>query len=211
MNPALASRAFLFFAYPAQMTGDKIWTAIDGITSATPLAILASSEPAAGLSGIGYSWWQLFLGTTTGAMGETSVLACTLGAVLLLVTGVAPWRVIVSMLIGGLIASLFFMMQGAPPNALYTVPPHYHLVLGSFAFGMVFMATDPVSASMTSAGRWIFGILIGFMCVLIRVINPAFPEGMMLAILFANIFAPLIDYVVIQLNIRRRQRRHVRV
>jgi Na+-transporting NADH:ubiquinone oxidoreductase subunit B len=208
MNPALASRAFLFFAYPAQMTGDKIWTAIDGVTSATPLAILASSEPAAGLSGIGYSWWQLFLGTTTGAMGETSVLACTLGAVLLLVTGVAPWRVIVSMLIGGLIASLFFMMQGAPPNALYTVPPHYHLVLGSFAFGMVFMATDPVSAAHTQMGQWIYGGLIGILCIVIRVANPAFPEGVMLAIIFGNVFAPLLDHFVLQANIKRRMVRH---
>lgn len=208
MNPALASRAFIYFAYPAQLTGDKIWTAVDGITSATPLAVIASADPAGGVAGLGYSWWQLFIGTIPGSLGETSTLACILGAIILLSTRIAPWRVIVSMLIGGCITSLFFMMQSEPANALYTIPPHYHLVLGSFAFGMVFMATDPVSAAHTRLGQWFYGGLIGILCIVIRVANPAYPEGVMLAILLGNVFAPLFDYFVLQANIKRRMVRH---
>ncbi len=208
MNPALASRAFIYFAYPAQITGDAIWTAVDGVTSATPLGAIAVADPSTGIASLGYSWTQLFIGNFPGSMGETSTLACLLGAIVLLATRVAPWRVIVSMLIGGLIASLFFMLQAEPANALYTIPPHYHLVLGSFAFGMVFMATDPVSAAHTRMGQWFYGGLIGFLCILIRVANPAYPEGVMLAILLGNVFAPLIDYFVLQANIKRRMLRH---
>lgn len=208
MNPALASRAFIYFAYPAQITGDAIWTAVDGVTRATPLGAIAVADPSTGITSLGYSWTQLFIGNFPGSMGETSTLACLLGAIVLLATRVAPWRVIVSMLIGGLIASLFFMLQSEPANALYTIPPHYHLVLGSFAFGMVFMATDPVSAAHTRMGQWFYGGLIGVLCILIRVANPAYPEGVMLAILLGNVFAPLIDYFVLQANIKRRMLRH---
>lgn len=208
MNPALASRAFIYFAYPAQITGDAVWTAVDGITSATPLGLIAVADPANNIAGLGYSWTQLFIGNIPGSMGETSTLACLLGAIVLLATRVAPWRVIVSMLIGGLLASLFFVFQSEPANALYTIPPHYHLVLGSFAFGMVFMATDPVSAAHTRLGQWYYGGLIGVLCILIRVANPAYPEGVMLAILLGNVFAPLFDWFVLQANIKRRMLRH---
>lgn len=208
MNPALASRAFIYFAYPAQITGDTIWTAVDGVTSATPLGVLAVTHPAGELGNIGLDWWQLFIGTIPGSMGETSTLACLLGAAVLLITRVASWRIIVSMLLGGLLASIFFMFVPEPANALYTVPPHYHLVLGSFAFGMVFMATDPVSAAHTRTGQWFYGGLIGILCIVIRVANPAYPEGVMLGILLGNVFAPLIDYFVLQANIKRRMVRH---
>lgn len=208
MNPALASRAFIYFAYPAQITGDAIWTAVDGVSSATPLAAMVSADPASGITNLGYSWWQLFIGTVPGSMGETSTLACLLGAIVLLATRIAPWRVIASMLIGGFITSMLFVLQSDPANALYALPPHYHLVIGSFAFGMVFMATDPVSAAHTRLGQWFYGGLIGILCILIRVINPAYPEGVMLAILLGNVFAPLIDYFVLQANIKRRMVRH---
>lgn len=208
MNPALASRAFIYFAYPAQITGDAVWTAVDGVTAATPLGTIATAAPGAGIDALGYSWSQLFIGTIPGSFGETSTLACLLGAVVLLVTRIAPWRVIVSMLLGGLVASLFFYLQAEPSNALYGIPPHYHLVLGGFAFGMIFMATDPVSAAHTRAGQWAYGVLTGVLCILIRVANPAYPEGVMLAILLGNVFAPLFDYFVLQANIKRRMIRH---
>lgn len=208
MNPALASRAFIYFAYPAQITGDKVWTAVDGVTAATPLGNMALADPVIGLTGLGYSWWELFAGTIPGSLGETSTLACILGAILLLITRIAPWRVIASMTMGGLIASLFFVIQTDTSNALYLIPPHYHLVLGGFAFGMIFMATDPVSAAHTRLGQWFYGGLIGILCIVIRVANPAYPEGVMLAILLGNVFAPLIDYFVLQANIKRRMVRH---
>jgi Na+-transporting NADH:ubiquinone oxidoreductase subunit B len=208
MNPALASRAFIYFAYPAQITGDAIWVAVDGITSATPLGAIAVADPSTGISALGYSWSQLFMGNFPGSMGETSTFACLLGAIILLATRIAPWRVIASMLLGGFVASIFFVMQNEPANALYNIPPHYHLVLGSFAFGMIFMATDPVSAAHTRIGQWFYGALIGALCILIRVANPAYPEGVMLAILLGNVFAPLIDYFVLQANIKRRMLRH---
>jgi len=207
VNPALASRAFIYFAYPADITGDKVWTAVDGFTSATPLATLASTAPG-GAAGLGHSWWQLFLGTTPGSMGETSTLACLLGAILLLVTGIASWRVMVSMLLGALLTCIYFQLQEAPANALYTLPPHYHLVLGGFAFGLVFMITDPVSSAHTRMGQWFYGALAGILTIVIRVANPAYTEGTMLAILLANVFAPLIDYFVLQANIKRRMVRH---
>ena len=148
-----------------------------------------------------------FLGFMQGSMGETSAAACLIGAVIIAYTGVGSWRIMLSMLIGGMGFSLLLWIIGSDTNPMFAVPWHWHLVLGSVAFGLVFMATDPVSAAMTNTGKWFFGILIGLMTVLIRVVNPAFPEGVMLAILFANVFAPLIDYVVIRLNVRRRQRR----
>ena len=206
LNPALTGRAFLFFAYPAQMSGDNVWIAIDGYSSATPLG-LGAVDGLAGIGAEGYTWMQSFLGFIPGSLGETSTLACLLGAAFLIYTRVASWRIIAGVFLGMVVTSLLFNMIGSQTNPMYAMPWHWHLVLGGFAFGMVFMATDPVSAAMTNTGRWIFGALIGFMTVLIRVVNPAFPEGVMLAILFANIFAPLIDYCVIQANIRRRARR----
>ena len=210
LNPALTGRAFLFFAYPAAISGDQVWVAVDGYSSATPLGVGGTGGMEA-IANAGYTWWEAFIGLIPGSLGETSTLACLIGAAFLIYTRVASWRIIFGVFLGMVGTALLFNAVGSDTNPMMAMPWHWHLVLGGFAFGMVFMATDPVSASMTTAGRWVFGILIGFMCVLIRVINPAFPEGMMLAILFANIFAPLIDYVVIQLNIRRRQRRHVRV
>jgi len=210
LNPALTGRAFLFFAYPAAISGDQVWVAVDGYSSATPLGVGAGGGVEA-IVNAGYSWWNAFIGLIPGSLGETSTLACLIGAVFLIYTRVASWRIIFGVFFGMVGTALLFNAIGSDTNAMMAMPWQWHLVLGGFAFGMVYMATDPVSAAMTNAGRWVFGILIGFMTVLIRVINPAFPEGMMLAILFANIFAPLIDYVVIQLNIRRRQRRHVRV
>jgi len=205
VNPALASRAFVFFAYPAQMSGDQIWVAVDGFSGATALSALATGQTAASLP---ISWTQAFLGVTPGSMGETSTLACLLGAIILLVTGIASWRIMVAMLLGALAATLFFQFSGDPTNPLCSVPPHWHLVMGGFAFGLVFMATDPVSSTHTNPGKWIYGILIGFLAIIIRVANPAFPEGVMLAILLGNVFAPLIDYFVIQANIKRRMLRH---
>ncbi len=205
LNPALTGRAFLFFAYPAFMSGDEVWVAVDGYSGATPLGIAAS----AGMEGVvreGTTWWQAFLGVIPGSLGETSALGCLLGGIFLVYTRIASWRIILGVFFGMVATSLLFNWIGAGP--MFLVPWHWHLVLGGFAFGMVFMATDPVSASATDAGRWIFGFLIGFMTVLIRVVNPAFPEGIMLAILFANIFAPTIDYFVVRANTRRRMKRY---
>lgn len=207
LNPALVGRAFLYFAYPAEITGDQVWVAVDGYSSATPLG-LGALDGMDAITVAGYSWWQAFIGLMPGSLGETSTLACLIGAVFLIYTKVASWRIIVGVFLGMVGTVLLFNALASDANPMMAMPWHWHLVLGGFAFGMVFMATDPVSAAMTTAGRWVFGILIGFMTVLIRVMNPAFPEGIMLAILFANIFAPLIDYVVIQINIRRRLRRH---
>jgi Na+-transporting NADH:ubiquinone oxidoreductase subunit B len=201
LNPALTGRAFLFFAYPAQMSGDAVWTAVDGYTGATALSIMASE----GMDVLrqGMSWTEAFLGNMHGSIGETSTLAILLGGVLMLYTRVASWRIIAGVMLGMVAMALLFNSIDSD-NPMFAVPWYWHMVVGGFAFGMIFMATDPVSASMTSAGKWWFGILIGVMVVLIRVVNPAFPEGMMLAILFANLFAPLIDHFVIQANIKRR-------
>lgn len=208
LNPALTARAFLYFAYPAQISGDAVWTALDGFSGATPLGALAVASVEQGMDAIQVTWSQAFLGTIPGSMGETSALACVLGALVLTATGIGSWRIMVSMLLGGLgFATLLFSI-GSPTNAMFQMPPHWHLVTGGFAFGMVFMATDPVSASMTGTGKWIYGALIGVLTILIRVINPAFPEGVMLAILFGNVLAPLIDYFVIQANIKRRLARN---
>ena len=202
LNPALTGRAFLYFAYPAQLSGDAVWTAVDGYTGATALSVVASQ----GMDAVEqqWSWMQAFVGSIPGSIGETSTLAIFIGGILLLLTRVASWRIMAGVMIGMMGLSTLFNVVGSDNNLAFAMPWYWHLVTGGFAFGMVFMATDPVSASMTNTGKWYFGILIGVMTVLIRVVNPAFPEGIMLAILFANIFAPLIDHFVIQANIKRR-------
>ena len=205
LNPALTGRAFLYFAYPAQISGDAVWVAADGYTGATPLSI-AFQEDMAALSSQ-YSWWDAFIGFLPGSVGEVSTLAIFIGAAVLLWTRIASWRIMLGCMIGLIATSMLFNLIGSDTNSMFAMPWYWHLVVGGFAFGMVFMATDPVSASMTNPGRLIFGILIGVMTVLIRVVNPAFPEGIMLAILFANLFAPLIDYFFVQANIKRRNRR----
>ncbi|MDX1496490.1 MAG: NADH:ubiquinone reductase (Na(+)-transporting) subunit B [Salinisphaeraceae bacterium] len=206
LNPALTGRAFLFFAYPAQMSGDAVWVAADGFSAATPLGVAAAGGMAA-VQEAGVTWGQSFLGSIGGSMGETSTLACLIGAAFLLYTRVASWRIMSGVLVGAIATTLLLNLVGSDTNPMFGMPWYWHVVLGGFAFGTIYMATDPVSASMTNTGRWIFGALIGFMCIMIRVVNPAFPEGMMLAILFANIFAPLIDHFVMQANVRRRQKR----
>lgn len=205
LNPALVGRAFLFFAYPGEMSGDSVWVALDGYTGATPLGLGAAE----GMTAIqqSYSWFSAFIGGIPGSIGATSALACLLGGVFLIYTRVASWRIIAGVFLGMFVTATLFNLIGSDDNPMFAMPWYWHLVVGGFAFGMVYMATDPVSAAHTNLGRWIFGALVGFMTVLIRVVNPAYPEGIMLAILFSNIFAPLIDYGVIQANIRRRQRR----
>ncbi|MCR8921909.1 NADH:ubiquinone reductase (Na(+)-transporting) subunit B [Dasania sp. GY-MA-18] len=202
LNPALAGRAFLFFAYPAQMSGDAVWTAIDGYTGATALSIAASDGMAALQQAM--TWNQAFIGNIQGSMGETSTLAILIGGLILLWTRIASWRIVVGVMLGMVATSTLFNLIGSDSNPMFAMSWEWHLVLGGFAFAMFFMATDPVSASMTDAGKWFFGLLIGFMVVIIRVVNPAFPEGMMLAVLFANLFAPFIDHFVVQANIKRR-------
>jgi len=221
LNPALTARAFLYFAYPAEIVGDTVWTAVDGFSGATPLGALAAAKVETGMAAItggqlGISWEQAFLGTMQGSMGETSALACLIGAAILIFTGVGSWRIMVGVLIGamGLSGVMYGFASGAEAgtftNAMFLMPPQWHLVTGGLAFGLVFMATDPVSAAMTQTGKWFYGGLIGVMTILIRVVNPAFPEGMMLAILFGNVFAPTIDYCVLSLNIMRRKARNAR-
>ncbi|MEM7461674.1 MAG: NADH:ubiquinone reductase (Na(+)-transporting) subunit B [Pseudomonadota bacterium] len=206
LNPALTGRAFLYFAYPAQMSGDTIWTPVDGFSGATNLAIAASD----GYQDIvvrGTTWMDSFLGVVQGSIGETSALACMIGLAFLLVTKIANWRLVVGCM-GGMIGfSLLLNLIGSSTNPMFAMPWYWHFVLGGYAFGLAFMVTEPVSAAHTNLGRYIYGALIGVMVVMIRVLNPAFPEGMMLAILFGNVFAPLIDYFVVQANIRRRARR----
>jgi len=203
LNPALTGRAFLFFAYPASMSGDTVWTAVDGFSGATPLGI-AAVEGMDGIAAAGYSWSASFLGTIQGSLGETSTLACLIGAAFLLLTKIASYRIMLGVFFGMVATTLLLNTIGSESNPMFAMPWYWHLVVGGFAFGMVYMATDPVSAAMTNKGRWMFGLLIGFMVVLIRVVNPAFPEGMMLAILFANLVAPLIDFGVVQSNVKRR-------
>ena len=208
LNPALTGRAFLFFAYPAFMSGDEVWVAVDGYSGATPLAAAAVGGMDA-VAREGYTWWQAFVGVIPGSLGETSTLACLLGGLFLVYTRIASWRIILGVLLGMVSTSLLFNWIGGT-NPMLATPWYWHLVLGGFAFGTVYMATDPVSAAATDAGRWIFGFLIGFMTVLIRAVNPAFPEGIMLAILFANVFAPTIDHFVVRANTRRRRKRYTR-
>jgi len=204
LNPALTGRAFLFFAYPAQISGDKVWTAVDGISSATPLAHAAEG----GLQAVVKvtSWFDAFFGMIPGSLGETSALACLFGAAILILSGIGSWRIMLSGLGSVVIFSSLFMLIGSGTNPMFGLGPHWHLVLGGLAFGLVFMATDPVSGAMTEEGQWLYGFLIGSMCIMIRVVNPAFPEGMMLAILFGNVFAPLIDQLVLKYHIKRRLR-----
>ncbi|KPA22482.1 MULTISPECIES: NADH:ubiquinone reductase (Na(+)-transporting) subunit B [unclassified Shimia] len=208
LNPALTGRAFLYFAYPANMSGDTIWTPVDGFSGATALSI-GASQGYQELAANGMNWMNSFVGTVQGSIGEVSALACLIGLAFLLITKIANWRLVVGCM-GGMIGfSLLLNLIGSDTNPMFAMPWYWHFVVGGFAFGLVFMVTEPVSASHTNVGRYIYGALIGFMVVMIRVLNPAFPEGMMLAILFGNVFAPLIDYFVVQANIKRRARRHV--
>lgn len=203
VNPALAGRAFLFFAYPADISGDAVWVAVDGFAGATTLSIGAQEGMAAVTAKL--TWLDAFIGKEMGSVGETSALAIFLGGAVLLFMGIASWRIVLGVMLGMVAMSLVFNHFGdLASNPMMAMPWHWHLVVGGFAFGMIFMATDPVSAAMTNTGKYWFGALIGVMCILIRVVNPAYPEGMMLAILFANLFAPLIDHLVVQANIKRR-------
>ncbi|MFA6824134.1 MAG: NADH:ubiquinone reductase (Na(+)-transporting) subunit B [Bacteroidales bacterium] len=202
LNPALLARAFLFFAFPSSMSGDNVWIAekADAFSGATPLAemMIGANLPST-------SFWDMLLGIMPGSIGETSSIAILLGAAFLLITGIGSWRIMLSVFMGGALMGLTFNLFGSNP---YTqIPFYYHYVMGGFMFGAVFMATDPVTAAQTNKGKWIYGILIGVMAVLIRVVNPAYPEGMMLAILLLNVFAPLIDYYVVDANIRKRMKR----
>jgi len=207
-NPALMARAFLFFSYPAWMTGDKVWIAgltkgqhiVDGFSGATPLALCAAGET----SKIP-SFMHMFIGNIPGSVGETSTLAILIGAFILIATGIGSWKIIVSVFAGGL--GMGLILNTFAVNAFMEIPAYYQLVMGGFAFGAVFMATDPVSGTQTEKGKWIYGLLIGILSVLIRVLNPAYPEGVMLAILLMNVFAPLIDYFVIQSSIKKRLKR----
>ena len=223
LNVALTARAFLYFAYPGDISGD-VWSyigtgneAVSGFTGATPLsigaeAIATGENVVASLNAYGSGWADglfslsnLFMGFYPGSIGATSVLMCLIGAVILIITGTGNWKIIFSVFLGAYGMAILFNAIGA--NAFMEVPAHYHLVMGGLAFGAVYMATDPVSASQTEAGKWIYGILIGVLTVLIRVFNPAYPEGIMLAILFMNVFAPLIDYYVVNANKKRRLQR----
>ena len=202
LNPALTGRAFLFFAYPAAMSGDAVWTAVDGYSGATALSVAATGGVSALESQFG--WNSTFIGTIPGSIGETSTLAILLGLVGLIWARIASWRIVLGVMLGMVALTTLFNAIDSDTNEMFNVPWYWHFSIGGFAFGMVFMATDPVSAAMTNIGKWIYGILIGVMVILIRVVNPAFPEGMMLAILFCNLFAPLIDHFVVQANIKRR-------
>ena len=208
LNPALTARAFLFFSYPAWISGDQVWVAglkhglqaVDSFSGATPLA-----EAAAGRIDHLPSAMQMFIGTVPGSIGETSTLAILLGGLFLVYTGIGSWKIIVSAFAGGLFMGLILNLFAA--NPYMEVPAWEHLIMGGFAFGMIFMATDPVTAAQTETGKWIYGFLTGLMAILIRVLNPAYPEGVMLAILLMNVFAPLIDHYVVEANIKRRLKR----
>ncbi len=202
LNPALTARAFLFFAYPSEMSGDKVWIAekADAYSGATPLGHLMVNE-----SDKIPSAWDMFLGVIPGSIGETSTIAIALGALVLIITGIGSFRIMLSVVLGGLSMGWLFNLWGA--NAYMDIPAYYHLIMGGFAFGAVYMATDPVSAAQTARGKIFYGFLIGMIAVLIRVFNPAYPEGMMLSILLMNVFAPLIDHYVVQSNIKKRLRR----
>jgi Na+-transporting NADH:ubiquinone oxidoreductase subunit B len=209
LNPALTARAFLFFAYPSKMSGNEVWVntslesgqkLVDGFSGATPLGDAASGF-AEKIPGI----WESFIGTIAGSIGETSTLACLIGAAILIYTGIGSWRIMLSVFIGGYVMASIFNFFGA--NTLMQLTPLHQLVLGGFAFGAVFMATDPVTAAQTNTGKYIYGFLIGLFAIMIRVFNPAYPEGMMLSILFLNVMAPLIDHYVVKANINRRLKR----
>ncbi|HMB69463.1 MAG TPA: NADH:ubiquinone reductase (Na(+)-transporting) subunit B [bacterium] len=214
LNPALTARAFVFFAYPAFMSGDAVWTAVDSTlavdawSGATPLSVAAASQGSGvvqTLNAAGYTWLDGLLGTMPGSMGEVSALACLIGAAVLVASGVGSFRVMIAMAAGGIVGS--FLMNAVAGDAspgIMWMPWQYHLVYGGFAFGLVYMATDPVSSAATATGKLIYGFLIGVLAILIRAVNPAYPEGVMLAILFMNVFAPLVDHFVVQANVRRR-------
>jgi len=211
LNVALTARAFLFFAYPTMMSGNAVWHAdaafsgkVDAVTGATALGDAASKMPIEEFTSK-YSLLDSFIGTIPGSIGETSTLACLIGAFILLYTGVASWRIMLSVFVGGYAMALIFNLFGV--NTLMQISPLQHLFIGGFAFGAVFMATDPVTASQTNTGKYIYGFLVGFFAILIRVFNPAYPEGVMLAILFMNVMAPLIDHYVVQANVNRRLNR----
>ena len=211
VNVALAARAFLFFAYPAEISGDRVWTAIppelavDGFSGATVLSqIRQATGPVADLH---LSWWQAFVGLEKGSMGETSALACLVGAALLIATGIGSWRIMAGVALGTVAMASLFNLVGSATNPYYAVPFWWHMVAGGWAFGTVFMVTDPVTAPFTETGKWIYGALVGCFVVLIRVVNPAYPECMMLVILFMNVMAPLIDYPLVKANITRRMKR----
>ena len=209
LNPALTARAFLFFAYPTKMSGDEVWIntgldkgqqLVDGFSGATPLG-----DAAAGFADKIPGFTESFIGTIPGSIGETSTLACLIGAAILLYTGIGSWRIMLSVFVGGFLMALVFNMIGS--NTLMQIDPAHQLALGGFAFGAVFMATDPVTGSQTNTGKFIYGFLIGLFAIMIRIFNPAYPEGMMMAILFMNVMAPLIDHYVVEANIKRRLRR----
>ncbi len=205
VNPALLTRAFLFFSYPAAMSGDKVWIAAkaDAFSGATPLAELTAGH-SAGLSPL-----DMIIGAYPGSVGETSVIAIAIGAFILLYTGVASWKIMTSFFVGGLAMALILNLFASsfPANSYLQLPAWEHLLIGGFAFGGVFMITDPVTASQTETGKWIYGFLGGLLAIMVRVLNPAYPEGVMLAILFMNIFAPTIDYYVVEANIKKRLKR----
>jgi Na+-transporting NADH:ubiquinone oxidoreductase subunit B len=207
LNPALTGRAFLYFAYPAQISGDAVWVPVDGFTGATALAQAAQGGLEA-VTSAGLTWADAFVGNMAGSIGETSALACLLGAAFLVYTRIASWRIMLSVLLGMVATVSLFNVAAGSGHPYLAMPWYWHAVLGGYAFGLVFMATDPVSASMTRAGQWVYGIVIGLAVAIIRVLNPAYPEGMMLAILLGNLTAPLIDYGVVKVNVRRRARRH---
>lgn len=201
LNPALSGRAFLYFAYPAQISGNTVWTAADGFSGATLLGQAAAGDLNYGNTAL---WWDSFFGFIQGSVGEVSTLMVMLGGLAIIYMRIASWRIVSGVMIGMIAFSVLLNLVGSETNPMFAMPWYWHLVIGGFAFGMFFMATDPVSASFTDKGKWAYGILIGVMVVLIRVINPAFPEGIMLAILFANLWAPLFDYFVAEGNVNRR-------
>lgn len=212
LNVAIVARAFLFFSYPTKMSGDAVWVSsnsilglgkdmADGITCATPLGQAATNVS------INTSLWDQFIGLIPGSIGETSVIAIAIGAVILLWTGIASWKTMISVFVGGALTAFLFNKIGDPQNAVAMMPWYQHLILGGFCFGAVFMATDPVTSARTETGKYIYGFLIGVVAIMVRVMNPGYPEGMMLAILLMNAFAPLIDYCVVQNNISKRLKR----
>ena len=205
LNPALTARAFLFFAHPSYMSGDKVWVhgaSVDGYSGETILGALAANTTSWDSQSFLWNASEAFFGFIPGSVGETSFLAILIGAAILIFSGIGSWRIILFTFIGGYLTALLFNLWGA--NALMSTPAHIHLIIGGFAFGAVFMATDPVTATQTNKGKIIYGLLVGFFAIVIRVFNPAYPEGMMLAILFMNVFAPLIDHYIIEANVKKR-------
>lgn len=217
LNPALTGRAFLFFAYPGKISGDKVWIAIDsakdkvidGFSGATPLLSASNAERGSdalqAVKDAGFSISDMFYGYIPGSWGETSAFWALIGAAILIITGIGSWRIMLATVLGGYAMGSFMNIFAGPESlAVFGLPAYIHLIMGGFALGTIFMATDPVSAAQTETGKWIYGFLIGALAILIRVVNPAYPEGMMLAILFMNVFAPLIDYYVVRANKKRR-------